>query len=215
MVIDMLDSRKKEDVVEWLKPYVNLGIITRNRASSYGYAIKEVNEKIVQIADSFHIYANITEKGIYFIRKEFPNEYELNDEVKIKRTTIENLMYKNSEKEWDKNIKKCLKIFPKIKQFLLQIYKYKNITKNCDIKGFKKLIKNWEENSISVLKTLIKGIKNDFDAVLNSVKYKLTNGLAEGTVNKIKVIKRFCYGRAKGELLKKRVLLYDEFHHRE
>ena len=41
----------------------------------------------------------------------------------------------------------------------------------------------------------------------NGIKYDYNNGLAEGSVNKIKVIKRVMYGRCSFELLKKKVLL--------
>ena len=37
------------------------------------------------------------------------------------------------------------------------------------------------------------------------------NGLAEGSVNKLKVIKRIMYGRNSFELLKAKVLLHEHF----
>ena len=42
--------------------------------------------------------------------------------------------------------------------------------------------------------------------------YPYNNGLAEGSVNKIKVIKRTMYGRNSFELLKDKVLFYELFH---
>ena len=52
----------------------------------------------------------------------------------------------------------------------------------------------------------------DIDAVKNAIKYKYNNGLAEGSVNKIKVIKRIMYGRNSFELLKAKVLFGELFH---
>ena len=40
------------------------------------------------------------------------------------------------------------------------------------------------------------------DAVKNGIKYEYNNGLAEGSVNKIKVLKRTMYGRNSFQLLK-------------
>ncbi len=61
--------------------------------------------------------------------------------------------------------------------------------------------------NIKELNSFISGIKRDLEAVKNSIKYGLSNGLAEGTVNKIKVIKRIMYGRCSFEMLRKKVLL--------
>ena len=41
---------------------------------------------------------------------------------------------------------------------------------------------------------------------------KSNNGLAEGSVNKIKVIKRIMYGRSSFDLLKAKVLFHELFH---
>jgi predicted transcriptional regulator len=59
------------------------------------------------------------------------------------------------------------------------------------------------------INAFIEGIKQDYDAVVNAVMYDYSNGLAEGTVNKIKVIKRIMYGRCRFPLLKNKCLLLD------
>ena len=53
--------------------------------------------------------------------------------------------------------------------------------------------------------------KKDIVAVKNGIKYEYNNGLAEGSVNKVKVIKRIMYGRNSFELLKAKVLFHEEF----
>jgi transposase len=58
-----------------------------------------------------------------------------------------------------------------------------------------------------MLKTFINGIRHDIEAVKNAIKYKWTNGLVEGHVNRLKNIKREMYGRASFELLRKKVIL--------
>ena len=62
------------------------------------------------------------------------------------------------------------------------------------------------------LQTFINGIKKDLTAVKNGIIYSYNNGLAEGSVNKIKVIKRIMYGRNSFELLKAKVLFGELFH---
>jgi transposase len=51
------------------------------------------------------------------------------------------------------------------------------------------------------------GVRRDHDAVLNGLTLEHSSGAVEGSVNRIKMIKRQMYGRAGFELLRKRVLL--------
>lgn len=64
---------------------------------------------------------------------------------------------------------------------------------------------------ISELDTFINGLKQDIDAVMNSIASDFNNGLAEGTINKIKVIKRIMYGRCSFMLLKNKCMLLQSF----
>ena len=60
---------------------------------------------------------------------------------------------------------------------------------------------------IREITNFVKMISFDLEAVENAVETPLNNGLLEGTVNKIKMIKRIMYGRASFKLLKVKVLL--------
>ena len=42
----------------------------------------------------------------------------------------------------------------------------------------------------------VNGLKRDIQAVRNAIIYEYNNGLAEGSVNKLKVIKGIMYGRS-------------------
>ena len=46
----------------------------------------------------------------------------------------------------------------------------------------------------------------DITAVKNAITYDYNNGLAEGSVNKLKVIKRIMYGRNSFDMLHKKIL---------
>lgn len=62
---------------------------------------------------------------------------------------------------------------------------------------------------IHELNAFIGGLKQDIDAVMNAISTDFSNGLVEGTVNKIKVIKRIMYGRCSFDLLRAKCLLLD------
>jgi transposase len=58
------------------------------------------------------------------------------------------------------------------------------------------------------LRSLAAGIRTDQQAVTNGLSLHWNSGKVEGTVNKIKMIKRQMYGRAGFDLLRKRVILH-------
>ena len=61
----------------------------------------------------------------------------------------------------------------------------------------------------SRLKELVgfaRGISEDYEAVRNALTYEWSNGQLEGQVNRLKLLKRQMYGRAKFDLLRARVL---------
>jgi predicted transcriptional regulator len=86
------------------------------------------------------------------------------------------------------------------------------------VKGFKEVLfskkeeelDNWikyaEQLGIDEINSFIGGIKRDITAVKNAIKLDFNNGLAEGSVNKLKVIKRIMYGRCGFDLLKNKTL---------
>jgi transposase len=57
------------------------------------------------------------------------------------------------------------------------------------------------------LHSFTSGLRRDHAAVLNGLTLSHNSGMIEGTVNKIKFFKRQMYGRAKLDLLRKRILL--------
>jgi len=91
-----------------------------------------------------------------------------------------------------------------------QLYSLVSTFKEIVLKKEYKKLPNWIQSAtslnISGINSFIIGITRDIDAVTNAAKYEYNNGLAEGSVNKIKVIKRVMYGRCKFETLRSKVL---------
>ena len=71
-------------------------------------------------------------------------------------------------------------------------------------------LESWIEEcqllGIEELDRFVNGIQRDKDAVKNAIQFDYNNGLAEGSINKLKVIKRIMYGRSSFELLKSKLL---------
>ena len=60
-VIDLLASREVEDVVEWLKGYPNIRIVSRDGSVSYKSAIEQTGMVIQQVSDRFHLLKGLTD----------------------------------------------------------------------------------------------------------------------------------------------------------
>ncbi len=66
-----------------------------------------------------------------------------------------------------------------------------------------------QTSPVSELRGFAKGLRKDWAAVTAGLTVPYSSGAVEGHVNRIKMIKRQMYGRAKPDLLRKRVLLAD------
>lgn len=62
-------------------------------------------------------------------------------------------------------------------------------------------------DDLPALHSLVAGLRRDLDAVTNGLSLDYSSGQVEGNVNRIKMIKRQMFGRAKFDLLRKRVLV--------
>ena len=76
-------------------------------------------------------------------------------------------------------------------------------------------IDNWlaevDRMEIDELTSFANGLRKDLDAVKNAASHEHNNGLAEGSVNKLKLAKRKMYGRCSFETLRKKVLLREQY----
>ena len=80
--------------------------------------------------------------------------------------------------------------------------------KSCELEGW---IETASKLKIDEIDSYIGGLKKDLTAVKNSIDYEYNNGLAEGSVNKIKLAKRIMYGRSGFQLLKAKILLNEYY----
>ena len=87
-IIDIIFSRELNDVVEWLKTYPNLKIVSRDGSITYKNAISLAHPKAIQINDRFHLLKNLTTYC-----KEYPNKV-LKSKIVIDKDTFD---------EFDKN----------------------------------------------------------------------------------------------------------------
>lgn len=92
--IDIINSRNLDDVVEHLKLYKNVKVISRDRSTTYAKAIKDALPKASQVADRFHIIHNFLEGACDFLKRYIGKCIKIvekkNDDVTIEKTTYVN-----------------------------------------------------------------------------------------------------------------------------
>jgi transposase len=74
--------------------------------------------------------------------------------------------------------------------------------------GLDKWLTAVEADDQPELRSFATGIRKDKEAVINGLTLPCNSGRVEGTVNKIKTVKRQMYGRAGFPLLRKRIILH-------
>jgi transposase len=83
---------------------------------------------------------------------------------------------------------------------------FQQLIKQRQVDFLDKWLAQAQNSQIPEMKNFAAGIRQDYLAVAAALKYEWSNGQVEGQINKLKLIKRQMYGRAKLDLLKARVL---------
>lgn len=96
--------------------------------------------------------------------------------------------------------------YPILQEIENCVQSFREIYKDKSIVLLQNFINNYSNSSISNLKSFANGLKQDLSAVENSVTCPYSNGILEGNNNRLKMIKRMMYGRAKLPLLKAKIL---------
>lgn len=116
-VIDILNSRDKESVVDWLKQYPNVIKVTRDGSNTYASAISEALPNAMQISDRFHLFYNITKAAIKEINKIIPKIIKIKkiEDIKVK---IRSDFMEETKLERQKNINyiKRVELFNEVKK---------------------------------------------------------------------------------------------------
>lgn len=82
----------------------------------------------------------------------------------------------------------------------------KNLSEDS-IQELRNWLEKYKKSPYEKIVSFVKGIKRDQQAVENAITYSWTNGIVEGSVNRLKTIKRSMYGRANFQLLRRKVCL--------
>lgn len=134
----------------------------------------------------------------------------------VQRKSLCQIIYKKleeipvfSQEQYEEIVKK----YPVLGQLYAALKEFHEIMFSKKPERLGKWLEKMEKMEIPEISSFVEGTKKDIIAAENSITYEYNNGLAEGSVNKVKVIKRIMYGRNSFELLKAKVLLREKFYH--
>lgn len=95
---------------------------------------------------------------------------------------------------------------PKLKSVIELARDYAALIRHQKAEGLTAWIERAKQSEYAFLRNFAEGIQQDETAIRAALSYSWSNGRTEGNVNRLKCIKRLMYGRAKDDLLRKRVL---------
>ena len=130
----------------------------------------------------------------------------------IDAKTIKKLFYFDNEKENiipQFQLDEIIEKYPKIGSILKINSSFKNLILGKDSTKLDEWISNAKEANIDLINSYIDVLLKEKDAVINAIDMANNNGVAEGKVNLIKLIKRVMFGRFKFEILKTKILLHE------
>ena len=217
----------RRTVTKYLNPNTtgingNLGVKRKIILDTY---ISCINEMIDLGATSTQILAKIRKQGYlgspstirnYMSQKKNllnynhkNNCYNNAEHILIERKSLVKLLFNPIDKIKGLTpiiLNKVYEKFPIYKEIIDIVSDFKILLKSKCPKNLDTWLDKASTLNIGEINSFINGIKRDIDSVKNAILYDYNNGLAEGSVNKLKVIKRIMYGRCSFALLRSKIL---------
>lgn len=142
-IIDVLPSRKKEDLSKWLQQYPNIKLVSRDGSLSYAAAIAESIPKAMQVSDKFHLIKNLLDATSSYIKRSYPVNIPLKDDAIINEDAIKgddvevykDISYKESSNESlrQQRIESKLSLINQIKSRHKEGVSIAQLTKDCSL----------------------------------------------------------------------------------
>ena len=128
---------------------------------------------------------------------------------KIERKWLISLLYKPVDKVngiSEQHLNKVIEIYPELGRIYDVVAGFKQVLFSRKTSELDKWMEEARNLEIDEITSFVNGTSQDQVAVKKAVELEYNNGLAEGSVNKLKTIKRIMYGRSKFAMLKSKIL---------
>ena len=230
LILAVLEGRKKETVKEFFlsiprRLRKTVKVVCSDMYDGFMNAAKEVFGKKVQIvADRFHV-AKLYRNSLEELRKtEMKRLKKELSEAEYKK--LENIMWilRKNKKDLSSDEEKTLNLLFKHSPLLQLAYDFRNeltdiFEENISKAKAKRKIAHWRKkvikSELTCFDSFLETLDKRMDEITNYFTGRYNSGFVEGMNNKIKVIKRRCYGILNPKSLFQRIHLdltgYSEF----
>ena len=230
LILAVLEGRKKETVKEFFlsiprRLRKTVKVVCSDMYDGFMNAAKEVFGKKVQIvADRFHV-AKLYRNSLEELRKtEMKRLKKELSEAEYKK--LENIMWilRKNKKDLSSDEEKTLNLLFKHSPLLQLAYDFRNeltdiFVENISKAKAKRKIADWRKkvikSELTCFDSFLETLDKRMDEITNYFTGRYNSGFVEGMNNKIKVIKRRCYGILNPKSLFQRIHLdltgYSEF----
>ena len=212
-LFDILPNRFESDLISYFKSFnnrdnVHFFVIDMNKHFKDVAKACFPNAKI--IADKYHVIRQVT-LAVENVRKN--EQKKLSEDFKKYFKRSKHLLFKPHKKLTDDDMDRLAIMF-NISPRLAQAYYLKNkflkfIHTGSSVEG-RKLLSHWlllaQVDDLPEFESCITAFTNWSQEILNSLDYPWTNGFTEGCNNKIKVLKRVCFGVTNFHRFRNRIL---------
>lgn len=113
--------------------------------------------------------------------------------------------HSNSEEAFCALHPDLLTTFPELREIWKFVQSFRQLFQEKARNGLRHWLRENPSSSFKALQTFIQGVRGDLEAVYYAVTSPWSNGIMEGTINKLKTIKRMMYGRGSLTVLSHRL----------
>jgi transposase len=216
-VIEMLESRKKEVVVSYLRGLQQeqksaIVEVSIDMWEGYRYAVEEELPQAQIVIDKFHVVKELSSR-IDKTRREIQKSLSKEEYESVKGIRWSLLKdSKDLTSEEKQRLRVAFKVSPELERMYDLREEFRGIyNSGKNYRVAKAAVVAWmkkvQDGSLENLKKFVSTLNNWFELILNYFNHKTTNAVAEGLNNKIKVIKRRAYGFRNFKNFRRRVIV--------
>ena len=191
----------------------------RSILDPYKETIITLNHERKTIASIFRVIAKEGYKGSYRNLNAFLAEHneglgrrhrKTSPEKILRRGLLISFLHNDISRfkvEDQEKIEEYLKTNKNLQNLCSAVNDFRDIFRIKDDSRLEIWLEKVKKFNIRELTTFARGIERDIEAIKNAIRTEFSNGVIEGVINKLKVIKRIMYGRCSFELLRVKVIM--------
>lgn len=103
-------------------------------------------------------------------------------------------------------LERMKQVEPKVEFAMTLAHEFQAMVKNRQAGTLSGWLDRVAESEIDALKSFVNGLHDELAAVEAALRHPCSNGVTEGQVNRLKLVRRKMYGRANFDLLRRRYL---------